>query len=136
MGTLTRFVVAAVAAVVLAVVTVGCAELEASDDESAEASSSGDLGVVRDDDYGEDWPFTVGSVTVGCRLESASENEDAVVMEAGGDTYALNDSAIAWAEEQGWLRLEGADILEDGAPSEGVLSSLIAEGSKLCMIDG
>ncbi len=75
-------------------------------------------------DYGSDWPLTVDEGTLGCWGPSA------VTFTTGdGTTYALNGTALGWADEKGWSRDKQGEIWD---PSKGDIGALIEDGLALC----
>lgn len=84
-------------------------------------------GYVHQDDYGDDWPFTVEDGIVAC------ERGSMVVFRTGGRTYAVNGTARGFKEEAGYLDFE--EIWRDdptGMLPKVNISPIIDMGLDLC----
>ena len=62
--------------------------------------NGGDGREVTEEEFGEDWPFTVASGSVDCN--NLSNGLRVAVFRSGSVTYALNGTATARAEDQGY----------------------------------
>jgi hypothetical protein len=75
-------------------------------------------------DYGSDWPLTVDSGTLDCWGPGA-----VTFTTEDGTTYALNGTALGWADENGWSRDKQGEIWN---PNKGDIGALIDDGLALC----
>lgn len=57
-------------------------------------------GFIRQADYGEAWAFTVDEGVIGC------EPGGRVIFRQGGNTYAVNGTAMTWAERYGYSDID------------------------------
>ena len=85
--------------------------------------------VITKAEYGEDWPYTVESGRLYCDPPGS-----AVVMESGGQAYALNGRAMGKAAERGYLNARETITLRDenGYFTIGDTSRIIQRGLAMC----